>query len=224
MAALGFAVKIPMSCSRHRRSPISNLGTNYNSENFARLKYAARALHREIFQFKFDYPLQTVPEAGPRDSLYYYLYSESLSWSIMCMGADGIPRVRGRLIGEVYKPAYIAWWGLCNLGRYLRHNDKASLRVFLNQVAWLESHGVTRADGAVVWPNPFDCLQGATLLRAPWVSAYDQGMAISALVRGYRVTRRPSLLHLLRGAGRIFELGCKPGRSPRSLELRRLLQ
>jgi hypothetical protein len=40
-----------------------------------------------------------------------------------------------------------------------------------------------RADGSVVWPNNFDCLQGKTFLKAPWISAYDQGLVISALVR-----------------------------------------
>jgi hypothetical protein len=170
------------------------------------LRYAIRALHREIFQFRFDYPLEIVPEAGPKESLHYYLYSEKLSWSVMSMDSAGIPRARGRLTGEVYKPAYIAWWGLVNLGHFLRHKDEASRDVFLNQLNWLEFHAVKRADGAVVWPNPFDCVQGATVLKAPWVSAYDQGMVISALVRGYRLTRRPQLLDLLEQACKIFEL------------------
>jgi hypothetical protein len=170
------------------------------------LGYAIRALHREIFHFRFDYPLDTVPEAGPKDSLHYYLYSEKLSWSVMSMDTAGIPRARGRLTGEVYKPAYIAWWGLINLGHFLRHKDKASRNAFLNQLDWLESHAVIRADGAVVWPNPFDCLQGATFLKAPWISAYDQGLVISALVRGYRITGRSRLLELLQGASQIFGL------------------
>jgi heparosan-N-sulfate-glucuronate 5-epimerase len=172
----------------------------------ASLRYAIRALRREIFQFRFDYPLEIVPEAGPKESLHYYLYSEKLSWSVMSMDSKGIPRARGRLTGEVYKPAYIAWWGLVNLGHFLRHEDKASRDVFLNQLNWLECYAVRRADGAVVWPNPFDCIQGATVLKAPWVSAYDQGMVISTLVRGYRLTRKPHLLDLLTQACKIFEL------------------
>lgn len=50
---------------------------------YTAVKYAIRAIRDEIFRFRFDYPLETVPEAGPRDSLHYYLYSESLSWDIM---------------------------------------------------------------------------------------------------------------------------------------------
>jgi hypothetical protein len=56
--------------------------TNETSEYFELLRYALRALHREILQFRFDYPLVIVPEAGPRESLHYYLYSEKLSWRL----------------------------------------------------------------------------------------------------------------------------------------------
>jgi hypothetical protein len=56
------------------------------------LRYATRALRREILEFRFDYPLEIEPEAGPKDSLHYYLYSEKLSWSVMSMDSAGIPR------------------------------------------------------------------------------------------------------------------------------------
>jgi len=181
------------------------------SESFESVRYALRALRREIFSFRFDYPLDIVPEAGPKDSLHYYLYSEKLAWSVMRMDPTGVPRARNRLTGVVYKPAYIAWWGLVNLGHFLRHNDDASRTAFLTQVDWLENNAVTHADGCVVWPNNFDCLQAKTFLKAPWVSAYDQGLVISALVRGYRFTKRPQLLELLQGASRIFELDVPEG-------------
>jgi hypothetical protein len=181
------------------------------SESFESVRYALRALRREIFSFRFDYPLDIVPQAGPKESLHYYLYSEKLTWSVMRMDPTGVPRARNRLTGVVYKPAYIAWWGLVNLGHFLRHNDDASRTAFLKQVDWLENNAVLRADGGVVWPNNFDCLQAKTFLKAPWVSAYDQGLVISALVRGYRFTKRPQLLDLLQGASRIFELDVQEG-------------
>jgi hypothetical protein len=174
-------------------------------------QYAIRALRREILGFRFEYPLEIDTNAGPRESLHYYLYSDKLSWSLMSMDPNGIPKVRGRLYGEVYKPAYIAWWGLIHLGHFLRHGEKASRDIFLKQVGWLESFATLRTDGAVLWPNPFDVLQGATLLKAPWASSHDQGMVISALVRGYRMTGRSRLLDLLRGASRVFELTVEDG-------------
>lgn len=181
------------------------------NKRFEAAAYAFRALRREVLGFRFDYPLDIDLEAGPKESLHYYVYSEKLSWSVMSMDATGIPRARNRLTGVVYKPAYIAWWGLVNLGHFLRHGDEGSRDAFLKQVEWLESHAAVRDDGSVVWFNNYDCLQGRTLLKAPWVSAYDQGLVISALVRGYRITRRPRLLELLQGASRIFEIDVRDG-------------
>jgi heparosan-N-sulfate-glucuronate 5-epimerase len=175
------------------------------------LQHAARAMRDEILGFRFEYPLESVPQAGPKDSLEYYLYSDRLSWEVMRLDSAAIPRVWGRVTGAVYRPAFIAWWGLVNLGHYLRRRDQASLDVFLNQVDWLERNAVERADGAVIWPMHFDCQEGNTLLKAPWLSCNAQGLVISALVRGYRVSRRPDLLRILRGTAKIFQLDAQHG-------------
>ncbi len=169
------------------------------------LRLATRALQKEVWNFEFEYPLEIDLEAGPPESLHYYLYSEKLSWSVMVRDSSGIPKVRHRLYGEAYAPGYIAWWGLVHLGHFLRHGDEGSRATFMRQVDWLESFATVRPDGAVVWPNPFHYLDGATLLCAPWLSADTQGWVISALVRAYRLTKRSRLLELLRGSSRIFE-------------------
>jgi hypothetical protein len=173
--------------------------------------YAVKAIWGEILQFRFDYPLYEDPEAGPKDSLHYYMYSEKLTWDVMKLDETGVPRARTRLMGEFYRPSLIAWWGLVNLGHYLRHGDQTSLRRFLIQLDWLEQQAVIHPDGAITWPNRFDCQQGHTLLVAPWVSAVDHGFILSAIVRGYRLTKRMSLLKLLENSGRIFELGVDEG-------------
>ena len=173
------------------------------------LRLALSALRREIWDFEFRYPLDVDTEAGPPESLHYYLYSEKLSWSVMVSDSSGVPRVRHRLYGEAYAPGFIAWWGLVHLGHFLRHGDEGSRETFLRQVDWLEKSATVRQDGAVVWPNPFHLLEGATLLSAPWPSADTQGKVISALVRAHRLTKRSRLLELLRGSGRIFELTLK---------------
>src|SRR3954467_7922151 len=175
------------------------------------LRWALSALREEIWDFEFRYPLDVDSEAGPPESLHYYLYSEKLSWSAMVTNSSGVPRVRHRLYGEAYAPGYIAWWGLVHLGHFLRHADESSREIFLRQVDWLEKSATVRPDGAVVWSNPFHLIEGATLLRAPWPSADTQGKVISALVRAYRLTRRPGLLELLRGSSRIFELTLNDG-------------
>ena len=144
-------------------------------------------------------------------SLLYYFYGDELAWEAMRMDTNGIPRTWYRQTGPAYWPAYIAWYGLENLGHYERNNDSACLDIFLKQIDWLEGNAVVRSDGAVVWPMLFDYLVGETHLKSPWVSAHAQGFAISALVRGWRVTRRPRLLELLIGSARIFSLSVPEG-------------
>jgi len=176
------------------------------------LKCALRTLYEEIAEFRFDYPLMPVPGAGPKESLHPYLYKYNKRppyWSVMRLDSNGIARVWYRVTGVVYRPAFVAMYGSNNLGHYLRSGNQAYLNIFLNQVSWLEQHAVIRSDGAVVWPHDFDLQEGPILLRAPWVSANVQGHVISALVRGWRITRRPRLLELLKGSARVFELDCE---------------
>jgi hypothetical protein len=169
-------------------------------------KCALRALKKEIFGFRFSYPLHTVPESLARGSLHYCLYSEALFWEARRLDSNGIPKAWYRVTGAVYWPAYIAWYGLVQLGHYLRRGSEVNLSSFLKQVSWLEKNAVWRDDGAVVWPMNFDYRNGGGLLKAPWISAYTQGMVISALVRAWRLTRRRELLELLKNSARVFQL------------------
>jgi hypothetical protein len=141
-----------------------------------------------------------------KDSLHYHLYSDKLAWEALRLDANGIPRAWYRVTGAAYWPAYIAWYGLVQLGNYLRRGEKECLDLFLRQVNWLEKHAVVRSDGAVVWPMNFDYPNGAIVLKAPWISAYTQGLVISALVRAWRLTKRPELMELLRHSAKVFEL------------------
>jgi hypothetical protein len=170
---------------------------------------AARALKKEIFEFSFNYPLFIVPESFAKDSLHYYLYSDALAREALRLDPSGIPKAWYRVTGAVYWPAYIAWYGLVQLGHYLRRGNEADLNSFLKQVSWLEKNAVLRGDGAVVWAMNFDYPNGAVLLKAPWVSAYTQGLVMSALVRAWRWTKRPELREILKGSMRVFDLDVK---------------
>ncbi len=65
------------------------------------LRHAVLALREEVLGFRFDYPLEIVSQAGPKESLEYYLYSDRLSWDVMRLDEVGIPRVWRR---KVYRP------------------------------------------------------------------------------------------------------------------------
>jgi hypothetical protein len=160
--------------------------------------------------FRFDYPVDVVPAAGLKGSLHYYVYSDRLFFDAMESDADGIPMQRGRHF-HTYNPAYIAWYGLMSLERWLRGQDSAGRRTFLQQVEWLGTHAVERADGSVVWPFTVDWEEGACRLKAPWISAMVQGLVISTLVRGYRITGEQRLLDHCHRASIVFEKNVEDG-------------
>lgn len=169
----------------------------------APLWWMGMALRRELLGFRFDYPVEAVPAAGSRESLHYYVYSHRLFFDAMEQDGDGIPVHRSRTL-RTYNPAYVAWYALTSLERWLREDNAEGRRIFLRQVNWLETHAVQRADHSVVWPLTFDWQEGACALKAPWISAMVQGLVISSLVRGYRLTGERRLLDLGRRATRVF--------------------
>jgi hypothetical protein len=173
------------------------------------LRCALSALKKEILGFRFDYPLQIVPEGAEKGSLHYHLYGDALSWEALRLSPKGVPRAWYRSTGAVYWPGYIAWYGLVQLGHYLRGGDPENLRAFETQVNWLERNATVRGDGAVVWAMNFDYPCGLVTLKAPWISAYTQGLVISALVRAWRMTKRPELMGLLQNSAHVFGVQVK---------------
>src|SRR2546425_1064827 len=93
--------------------------------------WAVRALRNELWGFRFAYPLEAIPAAGPKESLHYYVYSDRLFLDVLDLDAQGIPLQRSRLFGETYNPAYVAWYGLNRLERWLRGLDASGRSSFL---------------------------------------------------------------------------------------------
>jgi hypothetical protein len=178
------------------------------------LGVALHALHAEAFEFRFQYPLMIVPEAGPKTLPHYYLYKYEETPAhrrVMHLDSDGIPQFWSRTTGLAYRPAFIAMYGLGRLSEYLQTGEQASLDIFFKQCSWLEQHAVLRDDGAVTWTQNFTVQDGPVLLKAPWVSANVQGFVISALVRYWRLKGDPRTFALLKQSIRLFQLDQEEG-------------
>jgi heparosan-N-sulfate-glucuronate 5-epimerase len=147
---------------------------------------------------------------NPETRLQYYLHSDTL-FGIPFKGkgqsghydAQGIPVFHYKWEGVQYNPAYVAWWGLANLNT----GDHAS---FLKSIDWLHRRSVERGNG-VVWEYRFDWVEGKAFLQAPWISAMSQGLAISALVRSWRLFGRERDLHLAGRASEAFRTAIEEG-------------
>jgi hypothetical protein len=189
---------------------------------FSNIYWATRALYTEAAGFRFDYPIEVCTEAGRRGELRYYIYSDRLFLNDLDFDGRGVPMKRYRRLGSQYNPLFVAWWGLTNLQRYVRDGAQEGVDRFLIQARWLKNAARTRDDGAIVWPCYFDWQEGLCRLHAPWISAMYQAVAISTLVRAYRLTGDEEFLSLSQRATRVFQKGIEDG-GVRTLENGRVL-
>lgn len=186
-------------------------GTVRASNRGTWLSWAGQAVLRELVNFRFEYPIETCLDAGRPGELRFWVYSDRLFLEHQEFDARGVPMKRYRVQGSQYNPLFVAWWGLVNLQWHLRGDARGSLDRFFVQVEWLKSAAIERADGAVVWPVPFDWQEGFCALKAPWISAMYQAVAVSTLVRAYRLTGEDRLLSLSRHAVEVFRAGIEAG-------------
>ena len=125
-------------------------------------------------------------------------------------GADpeGIPYkvVNGK---RYYSPGNIASDGIRFLDAYVRTGNPAYLVKAHIRAAKLRQIGIAKGD-ALYLPYGFD--YPSERLRAPWVSAYSQGIALSFFVRMFRVTGDSSYADTARSVFGAFRL---LGRKPR---------
>jgi hypothetical protein len=71
------------------------------------LPVAVRTFCEKIAEFRFSYPLITVPEAGPKESRHYDVYKQSnrpLSRSFMRVDSNGIVTAWARITEVVSDP------------------------------------------------------------------------------------------------------------------------
>ncbi|MBI5367970.1 MAG: hypothetical protein HZA54_13100 [Planctomycetes bacterium] len=124
---------------------------------------------------------------------------------------EGVPHVRyGGALGERANPAYVAWWGLAWLSRFVAAGGGGeaharALAAVRAAAGWLRAHARERCGPAGrAWSYDFDWPNGAATLRAPWISAMAQGLAISFLLRAARALDEPDLAALAQAATEPF--------------------
>lgn len=174
------------------------------------VRWLGRVLWNEVFGFLPPFPIESVPEAGPRNSLHYYVYSERLFFDAMQLDQRGVPFQRSRALGDFYNPAYVAWYGLMALEQSVRMGKEPDKR-FRIQVQWLLENSTRRDDQSIVWTYPVDVREGNCVLHSPWISAMSQGLAISALVRAHRLENSPQIIDVCCSALRVFNIGVNEG-------------
>ncbi len=122
--------------------------------------------------------------------------------------AQGVPMylVDGR---RYYRPGALAISGMKRIDTWIETGNKRQLKQALLQASKLRSLAVDQRDA---WWLPFRYDYPPAGMRAPWVNAMTQGLAISFFVRLYRVT--DDVIHL-KAARRVFRSFLRPQRQGR---------
>lgn len=107
----------------------------------------------------------------------------------------------GGEIGTVHSPLAVAQYAI-GLSEDL--SDPVRARAFRTQVEWLERNAVRDGRRGAVWESRFNWPPNG--LRAPWVSAMQQGAVLSVLCRAFRASGDSAYLRLAAEGLAVFEI------------------
>lgn len=148
------------------------------------------------------YPIQLYRGLKFSGDVAYYidLYDAvPFMWDICQFDKVGVPKVDyGPERGVHRNKTFICQWGLANLNKYLQTKNPEYSEVYQRQIDWLFEH-LEFAEGnphQPLWYNHFDFVHQGQIFPGPWTGGLGHALAISLLIRDYR----------LRAASRSLEL------------------
>lgn len=103
-----------------------------------------------------------------------------------------------------YSPVDVANYAMDNYSSYLNTGDKKYEESFFIQLNWLVSN-IDNGTWQYYYDNP------RYKLKAPWIGGLAQGLGISCLVKGYRLTNKSIYLETAKKAYRVFEKNISDG-------------
>jgi hypothetical protein len=168
-----------------------------------------------------DFPIYIYADAFNKDSLSYPLDLSCMfdiyPFNSIAFDKDGIfqfdysvvPQPNNSL-GKQYNITYISKWALSSLQKYLRTNNNSYKDDFLRHAEWLRDHASERNE-FIVWEAGFDWDLYGIRLRKSRVSSMDQGLAISVMVRAYKLTKDRTYYELAKRAIKFYEVSLDEG-------------
>jgi len=140
----------------------------------------------------------------PDNKMPYYLDQSRRAEYAGPYDDNGIPLYAGK-DGTAHLPVHIAFWALGHTRRYMSSNDVSHRKCLLAAADWF----VKSQDEYGAWPTPFPMKRFG--LKAGFPSAMSQGLAISCLVRAYRLTDDNRFLDSATNALRPFRQEIREG-------------
>lgn len=175
----------------------------------------------DYWRRSLDYPVDANEKSKFTEGLHYFLdlshIFDSFPFNHLVFDPDGIVQYDyGRVkqpnqpLGIQYNTTYICWWAISRLEIFLRSGDAEAKKEFLRHAEWLLKNKKHIGEFAV-WPFRFDYRPELRWLRAPWISAMDQGLVISVLIRAYKITEDKRYLDASKQAGLFFAVPLESG-------------
>jgi len=107
-----------------------------------------------------------------------------------------------------YYPVYVAEYALGNYNKYIDNENEENKEEFLKHVDWLVENIVDKKNFGV-WEHYY------TLpyynFKTPWIHGMAQGLAVSALLRAYELTKEKKYLDTAKKAYNVFNVPLKKG-------------
>lgn len=172
---------------------------------------------KKMIKYNFDYPLEVSKNSN---KLFYYLdFTNAINnkslFGIIGFDKNGVVVCNynepPNKIGKQYNPTYICLWALASLQMYVKTKNKKYYKDFFTQVEFLKRNVVYRDRNTAVWETNFDWIEKDAVLKAPFVDAMTQGLAISVLVRAYMMKKDREILKILKKSSKIYSINIKNG-------------
>jgi hypothetical protein len=182
------------------------------------LKRAIEYIRRDL-----DFTIHENLGVDLKNNLNYYIQMDEAMdippFNTLLFDADGIPMydystvpAPNNRLGAQYNYTYASWWAIACLQKFLKGSGDAYRQRFLGIADWLKEKSKDYR-GYPSWHVPFDWNLYGRRLESPWVSPMDQGLAMSVLLRAYRLSGEDEYLELARDAAGYFRLKWEEGGS-----------
>ena len=167
-------------------------------------------------KFNYKFAVDNEIEINQDYDCFYYIHCNKL-WNIDISGRSsfitfrgGIPYYKYPNIGAKINPAYVAWWGIINLNRYLKFKNIHNLERMHISTEWLKENYKENRD-YVYWEYEFDWPNGTCLLKSPWACGLAQALVASLFFRVAKAENDHELFEIAQKALNIFNYRVEDG-------------
>jgi len=175
------------------------------------LLYLLRLLCGSIYLFLIT-PATEINEISEYN--YYINFDFFKEKKAICLDSNNVSYVDYSRIkslgvdnGISYNPITIGMMGIRYYQEFEKDSSKVNLKLVVSHCNWLKNNIDSLGQWTILHNKKID----NSILKSPWPSALAQGFGMSALVRGFAITKDSSYLYCAQNALKAFTIDLKNG-------------